>query len=433
MRNMKNPDQDSDMAHVLCVDPSSKRKRVFRWLGFGTMVLLLTLGFVKWRGENRAEVVQFRTQPVNRGDLTVTITATGTLQPTNQVVVGSELSGIIKSVEVDYNDRVEVGQPLARLDTSKLDAQVLQSRASLTAAKARVVQAQATMKEAESKLARFKKARELSNNRVPSPYDMDSAEAVLERGVADEAAARAAVSQAQATLDAIETDLAKAVIRSPINGIVLTRNVELGQTVAASFQAPVLFTLAEDLAKMQLHVDVDEADVSHVQEGQDAVFTVDAYPNRAFSARIVQIRYGPKEVSGVVTYETVLSLDNSDLALRPGMTATADITVKKIEDAVLVPNAALRFSPPTKEKGPPSSGESLVSKLFPRPYRPAVRPRERGPGDRNQQRVWVLRDGEPVPLFLTTGATDGIRTQVAGGEVEPGMDLLTALQGKDRR
>jgi HlyD family secretion protein len=429
----KDSNQDNDIARVLCVDPSSKRKKAFRWFAVGTMVLLLTLGLLKWRGENRAEVVQFKTQRVDRGDLTVTITATGTLQPTNQVVVGSELSGIIKSVEVDYNDRVEVGQPLARLDTSKLDAQVLQSRASLTAAKARVLQAQATMKEAESKLARFKKARELSNNRVPSPYDMDSAEAALERGVADEAAVRAAVSQAQATLDAIETDLAKAVIRSPINGIVLTRNVEPGQTVAASFQAPVLFTLAEDLAKMQLHVDVDEADVSHVQEGQDAVFTVDAYPNRAFSARIVQIRYGPKEVSGVVTYETVLSLDNSDLALRPGMTATADITVKKIEDAVLVPNAALRFSPPTKEKGPSSGGESFVSKLFPRPYRPAVRPREKGPADRNQQRVWVLRDGEPVPLLLTTGATDGIRTQVAGGEVEPGMDLLTALQGKDRR
>ena len=235
---------------------------------------------------------------MKRGDLTVIVTATGTLQPTNKVDVGSELSGIVKSVEADYNDRVKVGQVLARLDTSKLEAQVTQSRAALDSAKAKVLQAQATVLETRSKLTQFQKVRELSNNKVPSQSELDAAEAAFERAKADEASATAAVSQAQATLEANQTDLSKSVIRSPINGVVLTRSMEPGQTVAASFTAPVLFTLAEDLTQMELHVDVDEADVGKVKEGQKAAFGVAAYPNRTFEARITQTRFGSSRPRG---------------------------------------------------------------------------------------------------------------------------------------
>jgi HlyD family secretion protein len=253
---------------------------------------------------------------------------------------------------------------------------------------------------------------------------MDAAMAALQRAQADEASAKAQVSEAQATLEANESDLAKAVIYSPINGIVLKRSVEPGQTVAASFQTPVLFTLAEDLTKMELHVDVDEADVGQVKEGQEAAFTVDAYPDRAFPARITQVRYGSQEVEGVITYETVLNVDNSDLSLRPGMTATADITVQKVENAILVPNAALRFSPPVKEKEAPSNSGSVLSKLLPHPPRSPSKQREVVIANKRQQRVWRLQDGKLAAVDVTTGATDGIMTEVTGGDVKPGMALV---------
>jgi HlyD family secretion protein len=258
---------------------------------------------------------------------------------------------------------------------------------------------------------------------VPSQLDIDAAEAAFERAKADEASAVAAVSQAQATLETYQTDLFKADIRSPIDGIVLTRDVEPGQTVAAAFQAPVLFTLAEDLTKMELHVDVDEADIGQVREGQEATFSVDAYPNRIFEARIIQTRYGAQTVDGVVTYETVLEVDNSDLFLRPGMTATADITVKKVENAILVPSAALRFTPPVQQEEQSQSGGSLLSKILPGPP-PQSRQRQDVNTDKTQQRVWVLKDGQPVAVPIAVGDTDGVSTEVLKGEIEPGMAVI---------
>jgi HlyD family secretion protein len=367
---------------------------------------------------------QYKTQETQRGNLTVTVKATGTLQPTNQVDVSSELSGIVKGVEVTYNARVKIGQVLARLDTSKLEAQTLQYKAALDSGRAKLLQVQATVTEARASLARIRRARELSGGKLPSQADLDSAVATLARAEADEASAAAAVAQAKATLDASETDLAKSVIRSPINGVVLTRAVEPGQTVAAALQAPVLFTLAEDLAQMELHVYVDEADVGRVKDGQAATFTVDAYPNRIFQARIAQVRYGSKTVSGVVTYETVLSLDNADLSLRPGMTATAVITVQKVVNGVLVPNAALRFAPATgQEKASVESG-GLLRKILPGP--PPMPPKAPADanGDAKQSRVWTLRNGQLIAIPVTVGSTDGIMMEITGGEVEPGMALV---------
>jgi HlyD family secretion protein len=336
--------------------------------------------------------------------------------------VGSELSGILKSVEVDYNDRVKVGQVLAKLDTSKLEAQVTQSKAALESAKAKVLQAQATVSETRSKLSQLQTVRELSNGKVPSQFELDAAEAAFERAKADEASAKATVSQAQATLEANETDLSKSVIRSPIHGVVLTRSVEPGQTVAASFQAPVLFTLAEDLTQMELHVNVDEADIGKVEEGQRATFSVAAYPNRTFEARITQARYGSSTTSGVVTYETVLQVNNADLSLRPGMTATADITVKKVENAILVPNMALRFTPPVEEAKKPSAG--LVGALLPRPPSSSAQQRGDIAANKKQQHVWTLKNGQLSAIPVTIGSTTGSMTEVVSGDIEPGMTLV---------
>ena len=421
MKSKINP--KSNIAEILEIDQSVRHgKRRKRWFILVLLVGVVVSTVVIWKMVDKPKTTQFKTMEVQREDLTVIVTATGTLQPTNKVDVGSELSGIIKSVEADYNDRVKVGQVLARLDTSKLDAQVTQSKAALESAKAKVLQAKATVKETNSKLLQLQKVRELSNNKVPSQSELDAAEAAFERANADESGAAAAVSQAQATLETYQTDLSKAAIRSPIDGVVLTRSVEPGQTVAAAFQAPVLFTMAEDLTKMELHVDVDEADVGQVKEGQEATFSVSAYTNRTFQARIIQTRYGSKTVEGVVTYETVLKVDNSDLSLRPGMTATADITVKKVENALLVPSAALRFTPPV-QKEQTSSGGSILSKLLPHPPSRSKQ-REDVSADKTQQRVWVLQDGQPIAVPIAIGVTNGVTTEVLKGEIKPGMAVI---------
>ncbi|MFA4837622.1 MAG: efflux RND transporter periplasmic adaptor subunit, partial [Dehalococcoidia bacterium] len=373
---------------------------------------------------NSDDKVEYKTETVQRGNLIVSVVTTGTLQPTNQVEVGSELSGIVRTVEADYNDIVKVGQILARLDTSRLEAQVQQSKASLEAAIAKVRQVQATVKEAGNSLDRLKRVGELSGNRLSSQHDIDAAEAVLERSLADETAARASVSQAEANLRIVRTDLSKAVIYSPIKGIVLKRSVEPGQTVAASLQAPVLFTLAEDLTKMELRVDVDEADVDKMKKGQKATFTVDGYPDRIFTAQITQVRYGSKIVSGVVTYETLLNVDNSDLSLRPGMTATASIVVNKIDNAVLIPNAALRFTPPAKDKETSSGSSSIIGKLFPRPRRPQTKQKMETKADRKKSRVWTLKDGQLSEVPVMIGESDGIMSEVTGGGIEPDMKVV---------
>ena len=429
MKSKINP--KSNIAEVIGIDQSvrdGKRRKL--WFVLVFLVVVIVSAVIIRQAANRSKTTQFKTIEVQRGDLTVIVTATGTLQPTNRVDVGSELSGIIKSVEADYNDKVKVGQVLARLDTSKLDAQVTQSKAALESAQAKLLQAKATVKETNSKLLQLQKVRELSNNKVPSQSELDAAEAAFERAKADESSAAAAVSQAQATLETYQTDLSKADIRSPIDGVVLTRSVEPGQTVAAAFQAPVLFTLAEDLTKMELHVDVDEADVGEVKEGQEATFSVSAYQNRTFQARIIQTRYGSKTVESVVTYETVLKVDNSDLSLRPGMTATADITVKKVENAILVPNAALRFTPPMQKEQTPSGG-SILSKLLPRPPSQS-KYHEDVSTDKTKQRVWVLQDGQPVAIPIVVGSADETFTEVLKGEIKPGMVVIVDTLGAEK-
>lgn len=373
----------------------------------------------------RSKGVQYKTDKAKRGDLVVIVTATGTLQPTNEVDVGSELSGTIKSVEVDYNSKVKAGQVLARLDTTKLEATIAQSRAALESAKAKLLQARATVVETKAKLAQYQKVWDLSGGKVPSQTEMDAAKAAHDRANADLANNVATVSQSQAALKANLTDLSKSVIKSPINGIVLTRSIEPGQTVAASFTAPVLFTLAEDLTKMDLHVNVDEADIGKVQEGQEATFSVAAYPNRTFEAEIIQARYGSSTTSGVVTYETVLKVNNPDLSLRPGMTATADITVKKLENVILIPGAALRFSPPVQQEKKPSTG--LVGALLPRPPKQESAQRDSRAAGKQERRIWTLKDGRLSSVSITVGSSNGGVTEVTSDNIQPGTEVVTDI------
>lgn len=400
--------------------PAPWQRRI-KWAVLALIALAIAY-FIFGRGASKE--TQYITQEVTRGELVVSVTATGNLEPRNQVDIGSELSGTMRAVNVDVNDVVKAGQLLAVLDTTRLKAQVLQAQSSLASAEARVLQSLAGEKEARANYQRLLKVRELSGNKLPSQQDMDVAEAAVARAEGETAAAKASVAQARASLETVETDLGKTQIRSPINGVVLVRSVELGQTVAASLQAPVLFTLAEDLKKMELHVAVDEADVGAVEVGQNATFTVDAFPNRHFSAKITQVHFASNNTqqststssnaasatsTGVVTYETVLEVDNSELLLRPGMTATAEIVTTSITDATLVPNAAMRFTPSDETE---AQQRSALSALMPRMRRRGGSGQQQGSAARRMGRVWILENGKPAMAMFRIGATDGRMTQV---------------------
>lgn len=390
------------------------RRQIAAYGGITAAVLVLLLWLIL--GGRSGSGVRYVLDPASRGDLNVLVTATGSVQPTNKVDVSSELSGTVRKVYVDFNSAVKIGQVLADLDTDKLVATVESSRARVAAAKAKVEEAEATRLEKERDLAR-KSA--LAERKVISTLELDTVKAAHDRAVATLASARADVGVAEADLKLNETNLVKARITSPINGVVLKRNVDPGQTVASSFQAPVLFSIAEDLRQMEVQVDVDEADVGKVKEGQQATFGVDAYPERKFTAQIREVRYGSEVVQGVVTYKAVLSTDNSDLLLRPGMTATAEILVQRVQNALLVPNGALRFTPPSSETAP---GDSLLQRILPRMprFRPASRREDSGP----TRTIWLLRNGTPVPVSITVGATDGKRTEVLKGDLAAGQEVI---------
>ena len=399
------------------------------WLRLLILAIVLgaiVAGVVLFRG-SRTSAPLYQTAEVTRGDLVVRVTATGNLQPINQVDVGSELSGIMEAVLVDVNNKVKRGQVLAQLDVSRLQDQLVNARGALAAAQAQVKLTAATVKETRLQFDRLSSLFKLSHGEHPAKADVDTAEAAWQRALASQASARAAVTQAQASLSSGETNLAKASIRSPIDGVVLSRTIEPGQTVAASLQAPVLFTLAEDLSKMELQVDVDEADVGVVRDGQRATFTVDAYPGREYPARVRRVGFGSQIKDGVVSYLTVLTVDNTDLSLRPGMTATASIVVNERSNVLLLPSAALRFTPSTTaSKAAPASG-SLVNRLMPRPPRGATaKPAAAASATRQ---VWILRDGQPVALPVSIGASDGKHSEVTAGELKAGMRVITGRIG----
>ncbi len=393
----------------------------------GGVVLLLIMGYCAVRSGGGNGIPRFRTEPVARGELIVKVTATGKLQPFNEVNVGSEVSGLVESVFVDDNDYVKKGQVLARLDVSKLQDAVVNSRAALTAAEAGVLQAKASGQEAQANLARLRQVAELSGGKVPSKAELETAEATLARALANQASSGAAVEQARASLRSAATNLSKASIRSPIDGVVLSRAVEPGQTVAASFQVATLFTLAEDLKKMELQVDVAEADVGQVRDGQLATFSVDAQGSRKYTARIRRVSYGSQTTSGVVSYKTTMTVNNDDLTLRPGMTATAEITTIEHQGVLLVPNAALRFTPPTAA---PAPRQSIVSRLLPRPRFGSRANATNGKNGRSGSgQLYILERGVPLAVPVTIGPSNGRLTEVTSDALKEGAAVITEALG----
>lgn len=352
--------------------------------------------------------VRYVTAPATRGRLVVTVSATGTLQPGNEVDVGTEVSGVVDNVLVDYNDHVKAGQLLAVINTDTMKAQLAQYQASLGQARATLATNQATVEQTLAKRARY---RRLQGQGAVALQDMQTADADYARAVASVALARAQIQSAQAQIENTQTAIAKAQVRSPIDGVVLDRKISKGQTVAASFTTPVLFTLASDLSVLQLNVDIDEADIGSVHAGQTAQFTVDAFSNRHFAARLTAVHNSPKTDNGVVTYPGVLVVDNRDGLLRPGLTATAEILVATLDNALMVPNAALRFTPPLAAVADP-------------PAMPVL------PNGQVGGRVWALAKDKPQPRDLVIGRSDGRVTEVISGPLAAGEAVITDIQTK---
>lgn len=401
----------------------AKPRRFVTWLVAALVIVAAGGVWFWWSARSAQGTVRYETVEAARVSLVVTVTATGTLEPTNLVDVSSELSGTIREVLVDYNEDVAAGQVLARLDTDKLNAAVEHARAVLTAREAHVAEAEATVTETREA---YQRVAELDRRGIMTPQDLTAAEAAYARAQASLKSAEADRRVAEADLTVEETNLAKACICAPIDGVVLDVKAEPGQTVASSLQAPVLFTIAEDLGRMELQVDIDEADVAKVKVGDSAEFTVEAYRDRRFPAAISEVRFASQTVEGVVTYKAILSVDNADLLLRPGMTATAEITVARIDDALTVSNAALRFAPPAAPSQT-EEGRGLLGLIFRAPDRSPATVVTAGP--EGWRTLWVLRDATPVPVPVRTGETDGMVTQIVEGDLNAGdrvvVDMVT--------
>lgn len=418
---------ETDLATLLA-EPAAQAWYRRQTVWTGVALVLVAAGALWWWQARRAASAapSYITQTVTRGNLTLTVTANGTVQPTRSVNIGSELSGTVRKVNVDVNDQVKKGQVLVELDTAKLRDQILRSRASLVAAIAKVAQTEATIKEATAALGRLEDVARLSGGKVPSKTELDSGRATLARAQADNASARAGVNDAQAALSTDEINLSKASISAPSDGVVLTRTVDPGNAVAASLQAVTLFTLADDLTKLRLWVYVDEADVGSVKAGQDATFTVSAYPTRNFPARVTRVGFGSTITDNVVTYLTYLDVDNADLSLRPGMTATATITAMRRTNVLLVPNTALRFAPADAVTGTPAAQGGIAATLMPRMPRTSTRKSAAaGASTAAARQVWVLRDASAVPVAVTPGISDGHMTEITAGDLQIGMEVIT--------
>lgn len=399
MSEVKTARPEAEVADVLGL--GRKRRRWLPWvLGLGALGLLLLVAIVgavlATRGGNA-----WQSDQAKMGDITLTVVAVGKVEPKDTVAIGSELSGIVKDVLVDVNDHVKAGQTLATLDTSLLNAQAQQARAQVQSAQASLTQAQ--VGEAAAKLA-LGRATSLSGTAAQSVATLDDAKSAYAKAQAAVGVTRAQLSQARAARDAAEVNLAKAVIKSPIDGVVLERNVEPGQAVVSALQAATLFSVAADLSQMTVSVEVDEADIGRLKVGQHATFTVAAWPDRVFDAVVDKVHPAPIPNEAVVAYTAELSLKNPDNLLKPGMTATVEIVTDDLKNVLLVPDAALRFEMPHSDLPP----------LVPE-------------GGKHWARVWVLKDGKPKAVKIVPGASDGKHTVVLEGDVKPGDTVITGL------
>jgi HlyD family secretion protein len=411
-------------------------------------ILLLVGGFIlyRWKGQDGSSQ-KFRTAKVQRGEISTTVTATGTINPVITVLVGSQVSGTIKALYADFNSRVKEGQIIAQIDPAIFEAQVEQAKANVLNAQANVLNAQANLKSAQANLEKAEVTvsdakRTLDRNQplverkviaqsafdtAQTNYDsavaqQEAAKAQLESAKSQVESARAQVEQTKAALKLAETNLRYTTIRSPVHGVVISRNVDVGQTVAASLQAPTLFTIAKDLTQMQVDSNISEADVGRVAVGQEATFTVDAYPERTFRGKVSEIRNAPTTIQNVVTYDVVIQVDNKELKLKPGMTANVSVLVAHKEGVLKIPNAALRFRPEFAKRE--ETGEKTKGGVSKEQKVSGGVKSSQGEG-KLTGRVWVLSpEGKPKPIPIVLGITNGTFSEVVSGDLKEGTEVI---------
>jgi HlyD family secretion protein len=404
-----------------------KGKRIFALVA--AILVLAGTGYGFWRWGNRPKESAYVTMPVQRGNVTQVVSSTGTLQAVITVLVGSQISGTIDKLFADFNTKVKAGEVVAQLNQDKFKAAVDQARANLLAAESNLAKAKVSVVDAQRTLERN---RELRKRDLMPQSELDAAQTAYDAALAQVEVNKAQSAQAQAGLNQATVDLNNTVIRSPVDGIVISRNVDVGQTVAASLQAPTLFTIANDLAKMEVHTNVDEADVGNVTEGQEVSFTVDAFPARRFKGRVHQVRNAPTVVQNVVTYDAVVRIDNKEQLLKPGMTANVQFLVNRREDVLTIPNMAIRFKPPEQK----DEAQELLRREQTRAA-PTIGARKTsrspggggGGGGRGGRRItlYVLSAGKAEPVEVQLGITDGSKTEVGDGELKENDPVIIGL------
>jgi HlyD family secretion protein len=405
-----------------------KGKRIFALVA--AILVLAGTGYGFWRWGSSPKESPYVTMPVQRGNVTQVVSSTGTLQAVVTVLVGSQISGTIDKLFADFNTKVKAGEVVAQLNQDKFKAAVDQARANLLAAESSLAKAKVSVVDAQRTLERN---RELRKRDLMPQSELDTAQTAYDAALAQVEVNKAQSAQAQAALNQATVDLNNTVIRSPVDGIVISRSVDVGQTVAASLQAPTLFTIANDLAKMEVHTNVDEADVGNVTEGQEVSFTVDAFPARRFKGRVHQVRNAPTVVQNVVTYDAVVRIDNKELLLKPGMTANVQFLVNRRENVLTIPNMAIRFKPPDQK----DEAQELLRREQTRAA-PTIGARKtsRSPGGgggsgggRGGRRVtlYLLSAGKAEPVEVQLGITDGSKTEISDGELKENDPVIIGL------
>lgn len=417
--------QNKDLLEELESFSSKKRiNRKFIYIATAIVSFLAIVLFFIFNGNNKSNKIEYITKKVTQGDLSVVVSTTGNLNPTNSVEIGIEVSGTLKEIFVDFNDEVKAGQILAKIDTVKLQSQVDSSTAALAIAVANQKESQVLLNNKKTLYDRTLNMYKNSGGKYPSKNELDDTRFSYEAAIESLEAAKAKVLQAQSNLKTDKQNLEKASVKSSIDGIVLNREVEVGQTLAATMSAPKLFTIAKDLTHMDLIVSIDEADVADIKKDLPVTFTVDAYPNKVFNGKVKQVRLNPVDTNGVVTYETVVSVDNEDLLLKPGMTATAKIITKESKNKLLIPNGALRFKPKMQEQK--NSGVNLVGPNMNRPANVA-----RDLSKKELAPVFILENNQPKRVMVKVLDSDGKLTSIESEELKVNDEVIISQKSDD--
>ncbi|MFW3372449.1 efflux RND transporter periplasmic adaptor subunit [Aliarcobacter butzleri] len=417
--------QNKDLLEELESFSSKKRiNRKFIYIVIAIISFLAIVLFFIFNGNDKSNKIEYITKKVTQGDLSVVVSTTGNLNPTNSVEIGIEVSGTLKEIFVDFNDEVKAGQILAKIDTVKLQSQVDSSTAALAIAVANQKESQVLLNNKKTLYDRTLNMYKNSGGKYPSKNELDDTRFSYEAAIESLEAAKAKVLQAQSNLKTDKQNLEKASVKSSIDGIVLNREVEVGQTLAATMSAPKLFTIAKDLTNMDLIVSIDEADVADIKKDLAVTFTVDAYPNKVFNGKVKQVRLNPVDTNGVVTYETVVSVDNEDLLLKPGMTATAKIITKESKNKLLIPNGALRFKPKMQEQK--NGGVNLVGPNMNRPANVA-----RDLSKKELSPIFILENNQPKRVMVKVLDSDGKLTSIESEELKVNDEVIISQKSDD--